>query len=264
MGAREPLAESYTYPEPVFHEPASVPGNSRAALVVAPGIGDVHIASGALPDLSQSAAKAPGGDLGVAVAVAFFQPQLGERFLILRFVPCFLGGVIAWRLIREGYRRRLPDWLWPVAIVTVSLIWMTANKKYYPLSIGVFGLCFGVTIPLFREIQWNAARTGAKIIARYSYGIYLTHFPIMVFVLLNNRRYPRFKIIHQLPPLSHYARPINTTLVLLFTAGASLALYHLIEDPGIRLGQAVAGWATSPYAQKLRHDRRFPSLPNPL
>ena len=79
---------------------------------------------------------------------------------------------------------------------------MTANKKYYPLSIGVFGLCFGATIPLFREIQWNAARTGAKIIARYSYGIYLTHFPIMVFVLLNNRRYPRFKIIHQLPPLA--------------------------------------------------------------
>ena len=95
MGAREPLAESYTYPEPVFHEPASVPGNSRAALVVAPGIGDVHIASGALPDLSQSAAKAPGGDLGFAVAVAFFNPQLGERFLILRFVPCFLGGVIS-------------------------------------------------------------------------------------------------------------------------------------------------------------------------
>jgi len=77
---------------------------------------------------------------------------------------------------------------------------MTASKRYSHLNIGAFGLCLGLAIPLFREIQWSAVTTASRIIARYSYGIYLTHFPIMLFVM-SDRRYPQFKVIHQLPHL---------------------------------------------------------------
>jgi peptidoglycan/LPS O-acetylase OafA/YrhL len=177
----------------------------------------------------------------ISVVMAFLQPELGDRFLILRYAPCFLGGVIAWRLIRERNMARLPAWLWPVAIVTVSVIWMTTTEKYLPLGIALFGLCLGLAIPLFRDIQWNAATRASRIIARYGYGIYLSHFPIMVFVL-SNPGYPRFRIIHQLPRPKHYARPLAATLVLVLTTVAVVALYHLIEDPGIRLGQKLARW----------------------
>jgi peptidoglycan/LPS O-acetylase OafA/YrhL len=181
---------------------------------------------------------------GFSVALAFIQPQLGERFLILRFVPCFLGGVIAWRLTRERDTAQLPSWLWPLAIATVSVIWMTAVEKYSPLSIAAFGLCLGLAIPRFREIQWKAAKTTSRIIARYSYGIYLTHFPIMLFVL-SVPQYPYFKVIRPLPQLKHYGRPVDLMMILAFTALASVALFHLIENPGIRLGQKIARWTTS-------------------
>jgi peptidoglycan/LPS O-acetylase OafA/YrhL len=177
----------------------------------------------------------------ISVILAFLQPGMGDRFLILRYVPCFLGGVIAWRLMRQRDIARLSVWLWPVAIVGISAIWMMASGKYLPLGIAAFGLCLGLAIPLFRDIKWSAATNASRIVARYSYGIYLSHFPIMVFVL-SAPGYPRFRFIHRFPRPKHYARPLNATLVLVLTTLAVLVLYHLIEAPGIRLGQKVAGW----------------------
>lgn len=192
---------------------------------------------------------------GVSVGLAFIQPELGDRLLILRYVPCFLGGVIAWRLKRTRECSGLPAGLWPVAIAIVSIVWMIATGKYIPLGIAAFGLCLGLVIPLFREIQWGVATTASRIIARYSYGIYLSHFPIMVYVL-SSPSYPRFKVIHQLPQPRHYARPLDATLVLVLTAIASFALYHLIEHPGIRLGQRVARWTNSGYKSKAIESRQ--------
>jgi peptidoglycan/LPS O-acetylase OafA/YrhL len=184
----------------------------------------------------------------LSTAIAFIQPQIGDRFLILRFVPCFLGGVIAWRLIRDRNRARFPGWIWPFAIVTIAIIWIVATGEYLPLGIAAFGLCLGLTIPLFREIQWSSMTTIARTVARYSYGIYLTHFPIMLFVL-NDPRYPHFKVIHPFPQLKHYARPVDFSLVVVLTATASFALYHLIENPGIRLGHKLANWVAPTPAQ---------------
>jgi peptidoglycan/LPS O-acetylase OafA/YrhL len=181
---------------------------------------------------------------GISVVLSFIQPHMGDQFFILRFVPCFLGGVIAWRLIREGDRARFPGWLWPLAIAAASTIWIIATGRYLPLGIAGFGLCLGLVIPLFREIRWKTVITASRIIARYSYGIYLTHFPIMLFVL-NDPRYPHFKVIRPLPQLKHYARPVDFALAVVLTALASVALYHLIENPGIRLGQKVARWTVT-------------------
>jgi peptidoglycan/LPS O-acetylase OafA/YrhL len=184
------------------------------------------------------------GTWAIAVALAFVQPALGERFLIFRYVPCFLGGIIAWRIIREHYQAWLSPWLWPLAIAMISMIAVETNQRFLPLSIATFGLCLGLAIPLFREIQSTAVKTVSKVIARYSYGIYLTHFPIMLYVMRDERD-PWFKVIHQMPRLKHFARPVDLILVVVFTSLAALGLYHLIESPGIHLGQRVARWTTS-------------------
>jgi peptidoglycan/LPS O-acetylase OafA/YrhL len=180
---------------------------------------------------------------GASVVLACAQARFGEGFAILRYVPCFLGGVIAWRLILGRDRQILPGWLWLFAIAMVSLIWMVSTEKYLPLSIAGFGLCLGLAIPLFRELWWNKLRLGSKIIARYSYGIYLTHFPIMVYLASSHDpEHPPFKIIPPMPLIRHYARPIDALLVVGLTAFASLALYHGVEEPGIRLGRRMAEW----------------------
>jgi peptidoglycan/LPS O-acetylase OafA/YrhL len=174
-----------------------------------------------------------------SVGIAFLQPHLGDRFFVLRFVPCFLGGVMAWRITRERPQGNLPGYFWPLAIVAISLIWLTADPAYAPLAIGGFGLLLGLAIPLFSEIKWPSINSRTQTIAKYSFGIYLAHFPIMIFIL-NDPRHPMFTNIHQLPQLHHYARPVYLTLIITLTASAAFALYHLVERPGIRLGQAVA------------------------
>jgi peptidoglycan/LPS O-acetylase OafA/YrhL len=156
-----------------------------------------------------------------------------------------LGGVVAWHLTGNGYRARLSQWLWPLAILAVSMIWMISNKKYAPINIAVFGLCLGLLIPLFQENQWGALRTTSKIIARYSYGSYLTHFAVILFVL-NDPRYAYFKVIRPIPQLKHHARPVDLTMIFVFIALASFLLYHLIEAPGMRVGKRLAKWLILP------------------
>jgi len=177
----------------------------------------------------------------LSVIMALVQPSLGEQFAVLKFAPCFLGGVIAWRLMRNGGAARFPGWLWPLAIAIVSITWMSAGaERFLPLHIAAFGLCLGLSVPLFKEIPWNRIKSASRIVARYSYGIYLSHFPIQIYIFDNTARHPMFKLIHQLPTIKHYARPVHWAMVIVLSVVAPLLLYHLVEKPGIRLGQWLA------------------------
>jgi hypothetical protein len=62
---------------------------------------------------------------------------------------------------------------------------MTSTEKYPPLHIAAFGLCLGLTIPFFQEIPWPNVKTSSRIIARYSYGMYLSQFAIQLFRFSN-------------------------------------------------------------------------------
>jgi peptidoglycan/LPS O-acetylase OafA/YrhL len=186
----------------------------------------------------------------VSIPMALLQPGWGERFEIFKYAPCFLGGVIAWHLMRARDTARFAGWLWPLSIAAASLAWLTATQTYLPLHIAGFGLCLGLAIPLFREIPWSKVKTASRITARYSYSIYLSHFPIMVYVF-SDPRDPRFKIIRQLPSMKHLSRTIHFALFLLLSVLAPLVLYHLIEKPGIRLGHKLARWISGSEEGKL-------------
>jgi len=176
------------------------------------------------------------------VVLSFFQPRLGEGFEILKYVPCFLGGIMAWRLIRSGARPRLPAWTWPAGIAAASVFALTATEKSLFFSISALGMCLGLLIPQFHELTWPPITRAAKIVARYSYGIYLAHFPIMSYVMQSRYYWPE-RIFHYLPPMiaiPHFAKPIDFVLVTTLTAVASFVLYHAIEEPGIRLGHRLA------------------------
>jgi peptidoglycan/LPS O-acetylase OafA/YrhL len=107
----------------------------------------------------------------ICLALGCIQLQLGEQFLILRYMPCFLGGVITWRLMRERDLKRLPAWLWPLAIAAIAPISLLAETEYQPACIAILGLVLGLAIPFFHEIRSARVAAVSKIIARYSYGI---------------------------------------------------------------------------------------------
>lgn len=171
-------------------------------------------------------------------------------FLLLRYFPCFLAGVVAWRLI-STQRRRLRGSLWMLfLLVLVALYrledvfrvygpnWLGAlhgqlrndHRIYLPPYIDlvrdwVFCGITGLAIPFFVDLKSRWLNAMTKRIAQYSYGIYLSHVPIfwLCFVKLH---------------LGSVAA--GAALSIFLTALVSLALYHWLEDPAIRMGKRVA------------------------
>ena len=89
-------------------------------------------------------------------------------------VPYFLPGVMAYVLYQRRRVQRLPEWMFAAfLLVTVGAmgVWGTFQRGWF------FSLVLGLALPWFRQIRsarWN--RLWAMI-ARYSYGVYLTHIP---------------------------------------------------------------------------------------
>jgi peptidoglycan/LPS O-acetylase OafA/YrhL len=91
-----------------------------------------------------------------------------------RFAPCFLPGIVAYKL--WGRPRFFPASCWPIflALCCATFLWLSGSQ---PVETGWF-ICFtiGLGVCLFREMRENPLTRLSKRIARYSYGIYLLHY----------------------------------------------------------------------------------------
>jgi peptidoglycan/LPS O-acetylase OafA/YrhL len=157
----------------------------------------------------------------VSLPAALLQPQVAalSRVSLLRFVPCFLPGIIAFAIPQIP---RLGSYLWPVFIL--GLIAAFTLDPVLPMG-WVLCLVLGLLLPFFQEIQTQSIRTVSNRIATYSYGIYVSH---------------QFCIWLALGILA--ARPLWLRLTVLSTSLVVLPilLYHAIEKPMIRVGMRVA------------------------
>jgi peptidoglycan/LPS O-acetylase OafA/YrhL len=151
--------------------------------------------------------------LGVSVPVALWQPGHVDRASVLSYVPAFLPGVIAYWLFRKQLRR-LPSWGVPIAIGLITAGFLLHPGWTFPAWVACLAL--GVTIPLFRQIANTSVNKVTFHLAKYSYGIYLSHSLLLVWMT------PTWKTL---------------PLYLLLVASSSIAAYHAVEYPLIRLGQ---------------------------
>lgn len=151
--------------------------------------------------------------------------RLGGNYDLLRYFPCFLPGVLAFALWRS--ERRYSAW--------VLFLYVGAIAILYPLSVahGVKGtmlawpacLGLGLLIPRCQEIQCHLLRRAGKTIAKYSYGVYLIHAPLIGFA---------FHYLNWMPLMVQWCVFISGLILLPYSA------FHLIENPGIRMGRALA------------------------
>jgi peptidoglycan/LPS O-acetylase OafA/YrhL len=157
----------------------------------------------------------------VSFIAAWAQPHVTalDRASLLRFVPCFIPGIIAFSISTIP---RLSSYLWPIFIL--GLVGAFTLNPVLPMG---WALCLilGLLIPCFREIENKPIRTVSHQIATYSYGIYISH---------------QFCIWFALGVLA--ASPIWLRLGVLSTSlvVVPILLYHGIEKPMIQLGMRVA------------------------
>jgi peptidoglycan/LPS O-acetylase OafA/YrhL len=144
------------------------------------------------------------------------------RLDVIIFVPCFLGGAVAYQVAQRS-RPLLPGWLWPLTIAAVLNVYLAFERQRYGW---MACLLLGLSVPFFAQIQQAWLTRGAKWIATYSYGIYLSNIVILWFAFRICARWmPRFAVWS------------------VFVAGAVLipvACFHWIEKPLMKMGGALA------------------------
>jgi peptidoglycan/LPS O-acetylase OafA/YrhL len=162
----------------------------------------------------------------VSVAAAWFQtiqvvPGIG-RLSVIGYGPCFVAGVLTWRLSKQA-RPRLSGWLWPLGLALTTLVWFAADREHNMYFRWAFCLVLGLAIPFFREIPSARIHAITKTIAKYSYGVYLGHQYCMMV---------SFRMLHQ--PWLQW--PVFVAMMVL----VPFLMYHLIEHPGIEWGKRLA------------------------
>ena len=132
----------------------------------------------------------------------------GREFLM--YVPCFLSGIIAYRLTMTR-KLKLPAAAWPVLLVLITTLYLNWDKEYASWCCCLF---LGIAIPQFREINNVPLRRLSATVARYSYGVYLLHFICLwlAFQAIGN--------------IAEYLRWI---VFIVATCVSSFLTYHLLE-----------------------------------
>ncbi len=157
------------------------------------------------------------------------------------FAPCFLPGAIAYQIQRTT-RPRLPGFLWPVVMAALVLLFFCFGYNWPKIAgqnwLKPWAACIflGLAIPMFLQISSRWLVVASHLIAKYSYGIYLTHFFSIWFA---------FERLGYLPTVE------KISLFAVLVTGLPVIFYHALEEPMTRLGKRVAdSYARGPHPRK--------------
>ncbi|SFS16956.1 Peptidoglycan/LPS O-acetylase OafA/YrhL, contains acyltransferase and SGNH-hydrolase domains [Granulicella pectinivorans] len=157
--------------------------------------------------------------LSVSLLNGMYPGQQGNFFAVL--IPDFLPGVIAY----VGFRLRrpiLPAALLPLLVAVLCCVFVLFPKHRVDWWTS---LALGLSLPFFHQIRYGAVQKISKIVAKYSYGVYLTH---------------PFGIFFGIHLLKGYSAWLQIPVLLASVAIMSFAGYHLIEEPFINMGKRMA------------------------
>jgi len=158
--------------------------------------------------------------VGLAAVVLHFRPNPSLPL----FFPCFLPGVLAYQLQRTA-KPRLPGLIWPLVILVPGLAFLASGPGMIWTQKWILCLVIGLAVPFFRQITQPHLCAAFHTIAKYSYGVYLTHFFCIWFA---------FEVLANAPTVFR----IGTFVVI--STGLPVLLYHLLEEPMLELGKKLA------------------------
>jgi peptidoglycan/LPS O-acetylase OafA/YrhL len=160
------------------------------------------------------------------IALNVFQLRGLWRLPVLDFGPCFIAGVLAYAVLRRHKVRQLPAWVWPLFIAACipMLMFMQADSKGAARG-WLLCLAVGAFIPFVRDLKPSWPTRASAVVAKYSYGIYLTHVAAI---------WVPFVGMSGAPLVTRWA-----TFVVL-AAGLPIVAYHAVERPMIALGIRIS------------------------
>jgi peptidoglycan/LPS O-acetylase OafA/YrhL len=133
------------------------------------------------------------GSIPLVLILWWIAALAAPRVPTLAYVPCFMGGVLAYQ-ISGGKTYRLPASLWPLSLLVVAAfqLWFRQSVAENNLSNYVLCIVVGALVPHFRELRSSRFTDACNIVARYSYGIYLFHLPVIWCAFVKMRTYPEW------------------------------------------------------------------------
>jgi peptidoglycan/LPS O-acetylase OafA/YrhL len=152
----------------------------------------------------------------IAIAVSLRSaPIPNMAFYLLLFTPGFLA-------YQARHRPTLPAWTLFALLAFCCAAWAKCwHQPYWPIIAGLVG----VSLPWLKECE-NATINGvAGWVSKYSYGIYLLHYPAIWF---------SFDYIRA-------PRAFQACTLLVITFGGAVVAYRMIEEPMLRAGTRLAG-----------------------
>jgi len=155
-------------------------------------------------------------------AVTFIFGLMWQRHPVFEmpgYVPCFLAGVVSFKLASKPGRWGTA--LWPLALLAATCLYLRSGSHW---AAWCGCLALGLSYPYLAEMPENWIRRLCKYIARYSYGIYLSHFPLIWFAFVK---------------LSGLPLPWRIFIFVVATVCLPVLLFHFVEQPMIRVGAKV-------------------------
>jgi len=150
---------------------------------------------------------------------------LGWDYQLIKYFPTFLPGVMAYSL--QGRKPSLP--------ATILVAYLALIVAIYPVLVArgvsegalLWPICLalGVLIACSKEMIDGPVRAIVGQIAKYSYGIYLVHGPMIDFSFIHLKGH---SVVFQ------WASFVMGTVLLSYVA------FHLIEKPGIDIGTRLS------------------------
>jgi peptidoglycan/LPS O-acetylase OafA/YrhL len=160
-----------------------------------------------------------------AVVAAYLQPYVAGRLVVAAYVPCFMAGVACYFMGFATARRRLPFIGWPATIAAAAAIFITFGSQTRTEVTWLICLIIGLTAPLFADLECRLLRKVSAWIARYSYGIYLTHMYALWTAFIVFKGQPLW---------------IRCAVLVALSAGLPVLFYQALESPMMKLGAWLA------------------------